>query len=62
MGFLCPPAGMNIFFASAIFKKPIRIVAISVMPALLAIFVGTMLISWLPLIALSLPTYLGSMP
>jgi TRAP-type C4-dicarboxylate transport system permease large subunit len=57
MGFLCPPAGMNIFFASAIFKKPIRIVAISVMPALLAIFVGTMLISWLPLIALSLPTY-----
>jgi tripartite ATP-independent transporter DctM subunit len=62
MGFLCPPAGMNIFFASAIFKKPIRIVAISVMPALFAIFVGTMLISWLPLIALSLPTYLGSMP
>jgi hypothetical protein len=33
-----------------------------VMPALFAIFVGTMLISWLPLIALSLPTYLGSMP
>jgi tripartite ATP-independent transporter DctM subunit len=62
MGFLCPPAGMNIFFASAIFKKPIRIVAISVMPALFAIFVGTMLISWLPLLALGLPTYLGSMP
>jgi His/Glu/Gln/Arg/opine family amino acid ABC transporter permease subunit len=51
MGFLCPPAGMNIFFASAIFKKPIRIVAISVMPALLAIFIGTMVISWLPLVA-----------
>ena len=62
MGFLCPPAGMNIFFASAIFKKPIRIVAISVMPALFAIFVGTMLISWLPLLALGLPTYMGSMP
>jgi TRAP-type C4-dicarboxylate transport system permease large subunit len=62
MGFLCPPAGMNIFFASAIFKKPIRTVAKSVLPALLAIFVGTMLISWLPLLALGLPSYLGSMP
>jgi len=29
---------------------------------LLAIFVGTMLISWLPLLALGLPSYLGSMP
>ena len=62
MGFLCPPAGMNIFFASAIFKKPIRTVAKSVLPALLAIFIGTMVISWLPLVALGLPTYLGSMP
>ncbi|MEY4341868.1 MAG: hypothetical protein RL541_1372 [Pseudomonadota bacterium] len=59
MGFLCPPAGMNIFFASAVFKQPIKRVAISVLPALLAIFVGTMLISWLPLIALGLPQYLG---
>lgn len=62
MGFLCPPAGMNIFFASAIFKKPIRVVAVSVMPALLAIFIGTMVISWVPLVALGLPSYLGSMP
>ena len=59
MGFLCPPAGMNIFFASAVFKQPIKRVAISVLPALLAIFVGTMMISWLPLIALGLPQYLG---
>ncbi len=62
MGFLCPPAGMNIFFASAIFKKPIRAVAVSVMPALLAIFVGTMIISWLPIVAIGLPAYLNNMP
>ena len=62
MGFLCPPAGMNIFFASAIFKKPIRAVAVSVMPALLAIFVGTMIISWLPIVAIGLPAYLTNMP
>lgn len=61
MGFLCPPAGMNIFFASAVFKQPIRKVALSVLPALLAIFVGTLMISWLPILATGLPEYLGKM-
>lgn len=61
MGFLCPPAGMNIFFASAVFKQPIRKVAVSVLPALLAIFVGTLIISWFPLVAIGLPQYLGQM-
>jgi len=55
MGFLCPPAGMNIYFASAMFGKPIRYVAMSVLPALLAIFLGTLIISWLPVIATGLP-------
>jgi hypothetical protein len=41
VGFLCPPAGMNIYFASAMFGKPIRYVAASVLPAVLAIFIGT---------------------
>ena len=61
MGFLCPPAGMNIFFASAVFKQPIRKVAISVLPALLAIFIGTLIISWLPIVATGLPEYVGQM-
>ena len=55
MGFLCPPAGMNLYFASAMFGKPIRYVATSVLPALLAIFVGTLVISWVPLLATGLP-------
>ncbi len=55
MGFLCPPAGMNIFFASAMFGKPIREVAVSVLPALLAIFLGALVISWVPEIAIWLP-------
>jgi len=58
MGFLCPPAGMNIYFASAMFRKPIRYVAASVLPALLAIFLGTLLISWLPILATGLPALL----
>ena len=61
MGFLCPPAGMNIYFASAVFKQPIRTVAVSVAPALLAIFVGTLIISWLPLLATGLPTMAGTL-
>jgi tripartite ATP-independent transporter DctM subunit len=63
MGFLCPPAGMNIYFASAMFDKPIRYVAVSVLPALLAIFLGTLTISWLPIIATGLPELLvGKLP
>ena len=59
MGFLCPPAGMNIFFASAMFAKPIREVAVSVLPALLAIFLGALVISWVPEIATWLPGVVG---
>jgi tripartite ATP-independent transporter DctM subunit len=59
MGFLCPPAGMNIYFASAMFGKPIHYVAASVLPALLAIFLGTLVIAWLPLLATGLPALLG---
>lgn len=57
MGFLCPPAGMNIYFASAVFNRPLKDVAVSIWPALIAIFVGTLLISWLPLLTLSLPNF-----
>ena len=59
MGFLCPPAGMNIYFASAMFKKPVRYVAAAVLPALLAIFLGTLAIAWLPILATGLPALLG---
>ncbi len=55
MGFLCPPAGMNLYFASAVFRKPLRVVMTSILPALLAIFVGSALIALMPEIALTLP-------
>jgi tripartite ATP-independent transporter DctM subunit len=58
MGFLCPPAGMNIYFAAAMFAKPVRYVAAAVLPALLAIFLGTLAISWLPVLATGLPRLL----
>lgn len=51
MGFLFPPAGMNLYFASAMFNEPIRTVAKAVTPALVAMFVGVLLISVLPWLA-----------
>jgi tripartite ATP-independent transporter DctM subunit len=58
MGFLCPPAGMNIYFASAVFKKPLNEVIRSVLPALLAIFIGTVVLSWFPFFVMALPQWL----
>ncbi|MBA4343337.1 MAG: C4-dicarboxylate ABC transporter permease [Methylibium sp.] len=58
VGFLCPPAGMNIYFAAAMFGKSIRYVARAVLPAMLAIFVGTLLIALLPGLSTGLATLL----
>lgn len=58
LGFLCPPAGMNIYFASSLFKKPVRYVASAVIPALIAIFLGSMAIALLPETATFLPDML----
>ena len=58
VGFLCPPAGMNIYFASAMFGKPIPYVAKAVWPAMVAIFIGTLLIAVLPGLATGLPALL----
>jgi tripartite ATP-independent transporter DctM subunit len=55
LGFLCPPAGMNIYFASAMFNKPVRYVAGAVVPAVLAIFLGTLAIAFVPATATYLP-------
>ena len=57
LGFLCPPAGMNIYFASAMFGRPVRYVAVSVLPAVLAIFIGTLIIACLPVLSTGLPAW-----
>jgi C4-dicarboxylate transporter, DctM subunit len=58
VGFLCPPAGMNIYFASAMFRRSIQTVALSVLPAMAAIFVGTVIIAMVPLLSTGLPSLL----
>jgi tripartite ATP-independent transporter DctM subunit len=59
MGFLAPPAGMNLYFASAMFGKPLRYVASSVLPAVAAIFLGTLAISCVPWLSIGLPQWLA---
>ncbi|MBV5296774.1 MAG: TRAP transporter large permease subunit [Rhodoferax sp.] len=59
MGFLAPPAGMNLYFASAMFGKTIPYVARSVLPAVLAMFFGTLAISWIPVLSTGLPRLLA---
>lgn len=62
IAFLFPPAGLNIYFASAMFKKPLRYVGSSVLPAVGAMFLGAVVISLVPFVATWLPGVFNSMP
>jgi tripartite ATP-independent transporter DctM subunit len=59
IAFLFPPAGLNIYFASAMFNKPLRYVAASVLPAVGAMFLGALSISLLPFLSTWLPSLFG---
>jgi tripartite ATP-independent transporter DctM subunit len=58
LGFLCPPAGMNIYFASAMFNKSVRYVAGAIVPAAFAIFIGSIAIAFFPAASTFLPELL----
>ena len=47
VGFICPPAGMNLYFASAMFGKPLLWTARAALPSLGAIMVGTLIVAYL---------------
>ncbi|TVT47800.1 MAG: TRAP transporter large permease subunit [Denitromonas halophila] len=55
LGFLTPPVGMNLFFASYRFGKPIGEVARAVLPALAVLAVGVLLITYIPPFSMWLP-------
>ena len=59
LAYLTPPSGMNLYFSSAMFRKSLREVAISVLPAALAIFLGVLTISLLPFLSTWLPSVAG---
>ncbi|MBR0565505.1 TRAP transporter large permease subunit [Azoarcus sp. L1K30] len=55
LGFLTPPVGMNLFFASYRFGKPVGEVARAVLPALAVLGAGVLLITYWPALSLFLP-------
>jgi C4-dicarboxylate transporter, DctM subunit len=55
LGYLTPPVGMNLFLASYRFNKPIGEVTRASLPMLCILFVGVLLITYLPFLTTFLP-------
>ena len=51
IGYLTPPIGINLFVASAAFKKPMGAVIKSVVPFIGLMFVGLMIVTYVPSVA-----------
>ena len=48
LGFLMPPAGMNLFMSAYRFEKPFGEVCRSVLPFLLVLLAGVLIITYVP--------------
>jgi len=59
LGYLTPPVGMNLFFSSLRFKKPLLGVWKTVTPFLLVFAIWVLLITYVPLITVDVAAYLG---
>jgi len=55
LGFLAPPVGLNLLLSSYRFNKPILEVMRSVIPMLLVLFIGVLLITYIPILTTWLP-------
>jgi TRAP-type C4-dicarboxylate transport system permease large subunit len=55
LGYLTPPVGMNLFFASSRFGKPILEVFRAVAPLFLALAAGLLAITYVPWLSTFLP-------
>ena len=56
LGFLAPPVGLNLLLSSYRFNKPILEVMRSVIPMLVVLFVGVLLITYIPALTTWLPS------
>ena len=59
LGYLTPPVGLNALISSYRFKKPLSEVLLSVLPIDVVLFVGVMLITYVPALTTWLPGRLG---
>lgn len=55
LGYLTPPVGMNLFFSSYRFGRPLPEVCRAVLPAVIVLGVGVLLITYIPWLSTALP-------
>jgi tripartite ATP-independent transporter DctM subunit len=58
LGYLTPPVGMNLFFASYRFDKPIAEVFRAIIPLFAALCLGVLAITYMPWLSTALPEWL----
>jgi C4-dicarboxylate transporter DctM subunit len=58
LGYLTPPVGMNLFFASYRFKKPIAEVFHAIIPLFVVLCLGVLAITYVPWLSTALPGWL----
>ncbi|MEO6244590.1 MAG: TRAP transporter large permease subunit [Opitutaceae bacterium] len=62
LGFIAPPAGLNLLLASSRLKKPLGEVIRAVLPLLLVMFLGVLLITYYEPLTTALPNLFSSKP
>ncbi len=58
LGFLAPPIGLNLLLASYRFKKPLSEVCWATIPMFIVLFVGLLLITYIPVLTTFLPSWI----
>lgn len=58
LGYLTPPVGENLFVASQRFNKPLLELARAMLPMYIVLLIGTLMVTYLPWLTLSLVRYL----
>ena len=56
LGYLTPPVGVNLFYASSRFGKPLSEVCRSIAPLLPVLALGVLLVTYLPWLSTALPS------
>jgi TRAP-type C4-dicarboxylate transport system permease large subunit len=59
LGYLTPPVGLNALISSYRFKKPLSEVLLAVLPIDIVLFVGVMLVTYVPALTTWLPALLS---
>jgi tripartite ATP-independent transporter DctM subunit len=62
LGFLAPPVGLNLLLASSRLQRPLGEVMRAVLPLLFVMFLGVLLITYVPALTLALPRLFSSSP